>query len=297
MSSIQVRNLTKSYQEFGKRSENVLCNFNLRIKYGSIYSLVGSSGCGKTTFINCLLAMQKIDKGEIKIFNQKVEYPNLNGLSKLIGYMPQHITLASQLSINETFHYFASLQLIDDKTFKERSEMLFELLCLPSKDALIGKLSNGQQRRVSFAVAVLHDPRILILDEPTVGLDVEIRQRIWKFLQKQSSEKNVTVLFTTQYLNEISRAHCCGFLRRGKLIIENSHDKILEQLNVSNIDEAFYQICYLDENNKISNISASFNETYHNFEDKSIKNNKIIRWQVLKGLLIKEWKRMKRNPK
>ncbi|KAG5679849.1 hypothetical protein PVAND_009386 [Polypedilum vanderplanki] len=297
MSSIQVRKLSKNYQEFGKNSQNILCNFNLTIKYGSIYSLVGSSGCGKTTFLNCLLAMQKIDEGEIKIFNQQVKFPNLKSLSKLIGFMPQHIALASQLTINETFHYFASLQLIDDKTLKERSKMLCDLLCLPSKDSLIGKISNGQQRRVSFAVAVLHDPKLLILDEPTVGLDCEIRQRIWKFLHQQSSEKNITILFTTQYLTEVSRAHCCGFLRKGNLIVENSHDKILEQFNVDNIDEAFYQICCLDESKGILKITANENNDNYllcmDFLDKSVKDNKIIRWQVLKGLLIKEWHRKK----
>lgn len=259
--------------------------------------MVGASGCGKTTFLNCLLGMQKIDKGEIKISNQKVEYQNISKLTKVIGFMPQQISLASQLSINETFNYFACLQLIDEKTFKERSEMLFELLWLPSKDSLIGKLSNGQQRRVSFAVAVLHDPKLLILDEPTVGIDFELRERIWNFLHQQSSEKILTILFTTQYLSETARAHYCGFLRNGNLIVENSHDKILEQFNVENIDEAFYKICCLDQNQKPINIeSLDCQKNHTKFPTEFKKDHSIIRFQKVKGLMIKEWQRIKKSP-
>ncbi|KAG5679813.1 hypothetical protein PVAND_009351 [Polypedilum vanderplanki] len=293
MTTIQVRQVKKSF----KTTENVLNNFSLSIKTGSIYALVGSSGCGKTTFINCLLGIQKIDKGEIKIFNQNVK---LQSTSKLIGYMPQQISLASQLTIKETFKYFASLHLIDKKFLKERTEMLSDLLCLPPEDSLIKNISGGEQRRVSFAVAVLHDPKLLILDEPTVGLDVEIRQRIWKFLHQQSSEKNITILFTTQYLTEVAQAHCCGFLRNGNLIVENSHDKLLENFNVETIDEAFYKICCLDEDQKIK-IWKNEEEIEQdlvkvaNFGTSSFENSEnLMRFQVLKGLLTKEWRRIRR---
>jgi ABC-type multidrug transport system ATPase subunit len=202
--------------------------------------LVGASGCGKTTLFNCILGMYKIDGGEIKIFNKKVEASNFQ---HVIGYMPQKTSLVPELTILEMLHYFANMQLMKRAAFEDRFAMISELLELPAGNSMIRNLSGGEQRRLSLAVAIIHDPLLLILDKPTVGLDFELCDKIWKFLHRQSSEKGLTVLITTHYLSAAAKAHRCGFMRNGVLIAEDEPLRILEHLNAETMDEAFYQLC------------------------------------------------------
>ncbi|KAG5674218.1 hypothetical protein PVAND_004198 [Polypedilum vanderplanki] len=297
MKCIEVKDVSKFYHE-KRHNKNlkILNGINVTVPTGTIYTLVGPSSCGKTTLLTCILGLQKFQNGEIKIFNRKIEFNKTSKFSHLIGYMPQQKSLPSNLTIFETLQYFGNIHLMNQETFYERFEMISKLFELPRKDKLIKELSGGEQRRISLAITIIHNPKLLILDEPTVGVDFEIRDKIWKFLTTQSKETKLTVLITTHYLNETEKADRCGFMKRGVLVAENSPNKIIQHFCVNKLDDAFIEIysndktCFDDAD---SNKFETFSEEH---EDLGINKDKImIRHQVLKGLLLKEWHRIKRQ--
>lgn len=125
---------------------------------------MGASGCGKTTLISCIVGMCSLDSGDIKVFDDSVGRNN----SK-IGYMPQEIALIGEFTISEMLHFYGVIFGMKKDKIEERLRFLCDLLELPDDDKLIEQCSGGQQRRISFAVALVHEPEVLILDEPTVG--------------------------------------------------------------------------------------------------------------------------------
>ncbi|KAG5674224.1 hypothetical protein PVAND_004204 [Polypedilum vanderplanki] len=171
--------------------------------------------------------MHKIYSGIIKIFNRKIKLKNTSELANSIGFMPQQISLVPELTIKETFEYFANLHSMKQKEFKRQMLMISDLLQLLSLNEFIGNLSGGEQRRVSLAVTIIHNPKLLILDEPTVGLDFELRDKIWNYFREQTKSNDLTVLISTHCMNEIAKCHRCGFMKNGKLIIEEEPKNIL----------------------------------------------------------------------
>ena len=125
-----------------------------------------------------------------------------------IGYMPQQIALIEEFTIKEVIYYFGRIYGMKDGKIKDQFNFLKKLLDLPPASRLVGDCSGGQQRRVSFAVAILHDPDLLILDEPTVGLDPVLRSEIWDFLIERTKSSNLAVIITTHYIEEAKNANC-----------------------------------------------------------------------------------------
>ncbi|KAG5669003.1 hypothetical protein PVAND_016906 [Polypedilum vanderplanki] len=289
MSCVEVKNVFKSYWNGGKE-EKILNGINMNVDEGTIYALIGASGCGKTTLLSCLMGVQKPQSGELKVFNRKS-----TEVSKLIGFMPQHNSLVAELTIIETLQYFSRLYEMDNDTFYERFNMIRRLLELPQSNLKIQNLSGGQQRRVSLAATIIHNPKLLILDEPTVGLDFLLREKIWNFLIEKTENEGLTTIITTHYISEAANAHRCGFMRKGILISEDEPRKILRNLNVGSLDEAFYELCtkeYFGNQNIIENRQERKNVG----ADDELENDKrIFRYKILKGLLVKEFHRMKRN--
>ena len=169
-SAILVKNITASY---GKTA--ALIGVSARVDAGSIYALLGPSGCGKTTLLSCILARKKVNSGEILVNNRLPGDRGNNPQELSVGYMPQDICLYQEFSIKETFQYFGALQRMPKDTIKAQMEELISMLELPEADRQVRNMSGGQKRRLSFSVALLHTPRILILDEPTVGVDPIVR--------------------------------------------------------------------------------------------------------------------------
>ena len=168
--AISVENVTASY------GKNVaLIGVSAMVEVGSIYALLGPSGCGKTTLLSCILARKKTDSGIIMVNNRYTGDRRSGVPGSSVGFMPQDICLYQEFTIKETFKYFGSLQSMAKDEIKTRQEELIAMLELPEEDREVRQMSGGQKRRLSFAVALLHKPRILILDEPTAGVDPIVR--------------------------------------------------------------------------------------------------------------------------
>jgi ABC-type multidrug transport system ATPase subunit len=229
------------------------------------YSLVGSSGCGKTTLINCIIGHLTIDAGQIKVFGDS---PASLKPSRF-GYMPQETALVENFKIKEMLWFFGMIFGMTSREITEKTHFLADLLELPDIERLVKNCSGGQQRRISFAVTLMHDPELLILDEPTVGADPLLRERIWNHLVDLVAHKNVTVLLTTHYIDEAKKSSRIGLMRNGVLLAENTAEKIVDICGTENMEQAFDQLskeqalqkCLQNRNNrtietmKVENIS------------------------------------------
>ena len=164
------------------------------MRRGTIYALLGPSGCGKTTLLSCILGRKSLKSGHIAVFGGCPGDRSLGLPGGLVGFMPQDICLYSEFTIRETFEYFGRLQKLGSDTILEKETSLLDLLDLPEPSRRVSDLSGGQKRRLSFAVALLHNPKLLILDEPTVGVDPVVRARIWSHLQSLTTTGMVALL-------------------------------------------------------------------------------------------------------
>lgn len=237
--AVQTKNIKFGYQKnfivFKSKKNLVLNNCSMNVPKGSIYALLGSSGCGKTSLLKCILGRLTPESGKIQVFGRKPSYG--------AGYMPQELALFGEFSIEETLTYFGRLYKMTPLMIEERMDFLIELLSLPKKTRIIYELSGGQQRRVSMAVALLHKPPLAILDEPTVGLDPLLRNKIWDYLAMITVKENITVMITTHYIEEARCADVVGLMRGGKLIQENNPDLLLSAYNCKTLEDVFLKVC------------------------------------------------------
>lgn len=204
---------------------------------------MGSSGCGKTTLISCLVGIANLDSGDIEIFG---EPPRRN--RPRIGYMPQETALIPEFTIREMIWFFGTIFAMNSERIEKRIRFLSDLLELPPSDQLIRECSGGQQRRVSFALTLVHEPEILILDEPTVGVDPLLRTKIWDYLIEITSKNNVTVLLSTHYIEEARQSTHIGLMRNGVQIAEDTPSNILRAMETTNLEEAFLRLSEKQEN-------------------------------------------------
>lgn len=185
----------------------ILDGLNMTVPKGTIYGLLGSSGCGKTTLLSCIVGRKRLNSGEIWVLGGQPGSRGSGVPGPRIGYMPQEIALYGEFTIRETMKYFGWISDMTADKVEERMGFLVELLLLPGADRLVKTLSGGQQRRVSLAAALIHEPELLILDEPTVGVDPLLRQNIWSHLVSITKNGSTTVIITTHYIDETRQAH------------------------------------------------------------------------------------------
>nr|CAD7428403.1 unnamed protein product [Timema monikensis] len=205
LTAVSVRGACKKYGV-----NVVLDNLNMTVKKGTIYGLLGASGCGKTTLLSCIVGRRHLNTGEVLVLGGTPGMKGSGVPGRRVGYMPQETALYGEFTIQETMMYFGWMFKMSTADVKQRLDFLLTLLDLPYKHKLVNKLSGGQQRRVSFAAALLHDPELLILDEPTVGVDPLLRQNIWEHLVDIAKCGNKTIIITTHYIEEARQAHMCS---------------------------------------------------------------------------------------
>ena len=175
--AVEVRNVDLTYG-FGIKTNVVLTGMNINVPAGQVYALIGPSGCGKTSILRCIMGFLEPDAGQIRVFGKKPADGKSCIPGKDLGYMPQDVSLNTNLTVFEMMRYFGKIFLLNKQQLQERIQHLIDILEIPEGDREISTLSGGQQRRVSFACAVIHKPKLAILDEPTVGVDPMIRVSI-----------------------------------------------------------------------------------------------------------------------
>ncbi|KAK7792210.1 hypothetical protein R5R35_000492 [Gryllus longicercus] len=239
--AVSVRHAFKQYGS-KKNPNQVLSNLNMTVAKGTIYGLLGASGCGKTTLLSCIVGRRRLDTGEIYVLGGKPGTRGSGVPGRRVGYMPQEIALYGEFSIRETMLYFGWIFSMSTDEVEKRLQFLLDFLDLPGANRLVKNLSGGQQRRVSFAVALMHDPELLILDEPTVGVDPLLRQSIWNHLVQITKDGNKTVIITTHYIEEARQAHTIGLMRSGYLLAEESPHVLLSMYNCQSLEEVFLKL-------------------------------------------------------
>lgn len=222
---IEARNLTK---KFGKQT--AVDGLNLYIPEGTSYALLGPNGAGKTTTMKMLAALLAPTSGESYIAGKKMTR-NDTDLKRKIGMVSQHFSLHREMTVYEVLKLHGMMQRMPMKIINRKADELMKFAKLDKdRNKLVGNLSGGNKRKLMIIRAVMHDPEILFLDEPTVGLDASIRRAIWDLL-KRLKNKGMTIILTTHYIEEASvLCDKIGMMYSGKLIEENTPEGFLKQI-------------------------------------------------------------------
>ena len=214
---IQIKNLNKSYGNI-----QAVQDLSFRVPEGSLFAFLGVNGAGKSTTIHILCGQLRKDSGKIYVDGSDLDQ-DVERIKSCIGVVFQNSVLDSALSVWDNLQSRAALYGISGQIFRQKMQELAELL--EFADLLkrpVGKLSGGQRRRIDIARALLHEPKLLILDEPTTGLDPQTRRLIWNVIEQLRREKNITVFLTTHYMEEAADADHVVILDGGRVAAEGS---------------------------------------------------------------------------
>ncbi len=215
-----------------RRGSVVLDEVSLDIPAGVIFGLLGPSGSGKTTLMRAMMGLQRITSGSISVLGAEA---GDRRLGSKVGYMPQAAALYGDLTVLENLRYFARLV---NQPRARVAEVLEEVDMVPFTKARVDRLSGGQRARVSLAVALLPRPEVLILDEPTVGLDPLLRERLWGEFRAKASA-GATVIVSSHVMEEASRCDELVLLREGRVVAAGSPASLLERAGASDLNAAF----------------------------------------------------------
>ncbi|MGG1629281.1 ABC transporter ATP-binding protein [Rossellomorea sp. NRS-1567] len=230
-SIIQLNGLSKS---FGP--QEVLKNVSLNIPKGDIYGLLGPSGSGKTTLIKLMIGLETPSTGNVTFKGNKLK---ANELYPTIGYMAQSDALYDELTAKENLSFMASLYGLKKNQRKEQIEKVMTTVdLLADLNKPVHQYSGGMKRRLSLAIALLHDPEVLFLDEPTVGIDPVLRKEIWDSFHRLKEEGR-TLIITTHVMDEAERCDRLGLLQHGEIISSDTPDAIKETYGVTSIEDVF----------------------------------------------------------
>lgn len=234
MYSIEISNLTKKFKE--KIAVN---NISLKIKEGELFALLGTNGAGKTTTIKMLSTLILPTSGEVKINGLDV-IKDRQKVKEILNVSPQETAIALNLSVRENLEFMAGVYQI-----KNKEEKIKELISMFKLDDVLNQkaktLSGGWQRKVSIAMALINDPKILFLDEPTLGLDVIARKELWSVIEKQKNK--MTIILTTHYMEEAeSLSDRVGIMAGGNLIDVGTPEELIKKSGEKNFEDAFVKI-------------------------------------------------------
>ena len=236
MEAIKTVDLTKQY-----KSLRAVDNLNLQIQQGELFSLLGINGAGKTTTLKMLSCLTQPTSGNAFVGGHSIT-TDASGVKNAIGVSPQETAIAPNLSVKENLELICGIHgFSKEKTHAKIAELSqrFHLQNILSKKA--GKLSGGWQRRVSIAMALISEPSILFLDEPTLGLDVIARSELWDVIR--SLKGSITIILTTHYMEEAEAlSDRIGIMKNGKLIVTGTADELMDQTSANTFEQAFITI-------------------------------------------------------
>jgi ABC-2 type transport system ATP-binding protein len=231
--ALALRGLTKRYDD----GTLALDSLDLEVPAGSFFGLLGPNGAGKTTLISAVCNLIRLTDGEISVFG------NPGGsmeARRLIGIAEQEPNLDRFLTVRETLVYHGGYYGMDGDAARERAEEMIDVFDLRAKrDVRAPKLSGGMRRRLLLARALLHEPRLVILDEPTAGVDLELRHELWRYIRRLH-ERGTTILLTTHYLEE-AEALCeeIALIGRGRIIARDTSDGLKERFDATTLEGVY----------------------------------------------------------
>lgn len=220
--ALELNSITK---KFGAKP--VLNQLNLAIKHGEVYGLLGANGAGKSTTVQLICGLLQADAGTAYCLGQKVGKP-----INLLGYMPQIGSLYNDLTVIEHLYFFAGIHGLN-QIERRVDQLLAQYGLLARKHERVGNLSGGWRQRLAFVVSIIHEPRLLLLDEPSAGLDPNAREQLWQSIRALTDLQGVTVLITTHYLEEANRCDRIGYLARGHLMAEGEPHALATNLSLN----------------------------------------------------------------
>ena len=239
--SIEVINLSKSY-----KTKKVVHNINFKINENEIVGLLGPNGCGKTTTIGMILGLLKPTSGQVLINGKNIENNKISILHKM-NFISPYIELPKKLTVKQNLIVYGKLYNIQN--LNQRINFLSEKLRLGDLlDKITGELSSGQKNRVSLAKALINDPTVLLLDEPTAALDPETADFIRTFLEKYKEEKKISVLLASHNMDEVKRlCNSVMMMKDGNIVDSGTPENLIKKYGQKNLEEVFLEIVRNDK--------------------------------------------------
>ena len=233
---IEIKELKKTYNK-----TVAVDNLNFKIQKGQIIGLLGPNGCGKSTTIGMMLGLIKPSSGSVIINNKNIEDNRTNLLEKM-NFISPYVELPKKLTVEENLKIYARLYGV--KNLREKIDNLMESLNLTEfRSRKTGELSSGQKNRVSLAKALINDPEILLLDEPTASLDPDVGDYIRSFIEDFASNKGTTILLASHNMNEVERlCHEVMMMKNGKIIDKGKSSDLISKHGRKNLEEVFLKI-------------------------------------------------------
>ena len=249
--AIQIDHLTKKFGHF-----TAVEDVSFNIKKGEIFGFLGPNGSGKSTTIRMLCGVLKPTSGKGTVFGKDI-VKDTEAVRQNLGYMSQKFSLYEDLTVEENLDFYAGIYGLDRETRELRKKDLILMANLEGKEKkLTGELSGGWKQRLALGCALIHKPKLLVLDEPTAGVDPVSRRVFWQIIH-ELSKQGITILVTTHYMDEAESCDTLGFIFNSRLISLGTPKELIEKENAHNLEDVF--ISYVE---KITNVkvSAAFSE-------------------------------------
>lgn len=234
MKAVEVKGLSKSYGNI-----IAVSGLDLTVETGEIFGLLGPNGCGKTTTIKMLLGLVGPDSGAAEVLGIPV---GRKGSLEGVGYMPQETALYEELTVRENLRLFAGVHGLSGKEYEVKEKEVLDLVDLGNrKGSILSTLSGGQRHRISLAVSLLHSPRLLFLDEPTVGVDPPLRARFWRTF-REKARSGMAIVMTTHYMDEANNCDRVAMMRDGRVIAQGTPASIIERTHSHTLEGSFLSL-------------------------------------------------------
>jgi ABC-2 type transport system ATP-binding protein len=227
--AVDVDNVVKSFGTM-----RALDGVTLRVKTGEVYGLLGPNGAGKTTLIRAIVGLVAPESGTVTVLGSRM--PNLDILAS-VGYMTQAAALYPDITVEENLRFFAAISGADGNV----DEVLRVVELEQRRNSVVATLSGGMRQRCSLACALVHRPRLLLLDEPTVGVDPQLRVQFWEHF-RQMAAAGTTIVVSSHVMDEAERCQRLGLIRFGKLLAEGTPNEVRASAGTNNLEEAFLKL-------------------------------------------------------
>ena len=283
---LTVKNLKKNYKKNSSQTVNAIENLNLEVKQGEIFGLLGPNGAGKSTFINILAGTVLKTSGQINVWGFDIDI-NPRQVRASIGIVPQEVNLDPFFSPRKLLELQAGMYGVKKKD--RITDTILKIVSLDNQSNSYARgLSGGMKRRLMIAKALVHQPPIVILDEPTAGVDVELRQQLWENV-KLLNKNGVTIILTTHYLNEAEEmCDRIGILNKGELVALDSTQNLLNKINIKKVrfklsnNNSFDRITL----KSLSILKSESNELVVSYDKNKLTMNEIIEFLTSKSINI-----------